>query len=127
MNGGVLWLTLVGAGIASIVGFMYFSRRKLTAGREPMDMEAVHAYVSAEVSLEGLRDVLNSVGQAFSIDPRLLRPEDSLTGLLNADSWQLDAGTEKINKWLADKGLEERLAPEATILDLAKLLGSRHR
>lgn len=125
MNGGVLLLILMVAGIAVVSGLGYFSKRKLTSNRERMDVAAIHAHVSDEVSLEVFRDVLSKVGQAYSIDPKLIRPEDPLAEFLKADSWALDAGTEQLNRWLVENGVDEQPTSAVTVLDLARLLESR--
>lgn len=127
MSSGILWLLLIAIGIAAVIGIGYFSKRKLTSGREPIEMAANHARVSDQVSFEALRDVLNAIGRAYSLDPKFLRPEDSLDNLLRADSWTLGAGAEKLNQWLVENGLDEQPTSAKTVLDLAQLVDDSRR
>lgn len=124
MSDGSLWMALIVAGIAAVAGLGYLSRRKLTSNREPMDVEVLHAHISDEVGLDVLRDVLDNLGHAYRIDPKLIRPGDCLADLLKADSWLLDAGTESLNRWLVEKGVGEQSPAPVTVLDLARLLES---
>lgn len=122
MSGAILWIVLLLAGIAVVAGFRYFGRRKLVSQRKPEDIATIHARVSEEVSFDVLRDVLQAVGQAYALDPALIRLEDSLEQLMNADSWSLDAGTEKLNQWLVSNGLGEQPRHVRTVLELARLV-----
>lgn len=127
MNGGALWLTFIVAGMAVVAGFGYLSKRRLTSGRELIDIATSHARVSDQVSLEVLGDVMNAIAQAYGVDPRALRPEDLLETLYRADSWFLDAGTEKLNQWLFSNGFSDQSIPAKTILELARLVEDRRR
>jgi len=79
-----------------------------------------HSY-SSKVSFEAFEQVLVAIGDAYSLDPRLLRPEDQLSKLLDMESWVLDTGTEKLNKWLLDAGVATVEARISTVLDLVLL------
>lgn len=122
MSGAVLWIVLVFGGISVVAGLRYLGRRKLVSRRKPEEITVVHARVSEEVSLDVLRDVMQAVGHAYSLDPALIRPEDSLEQFMDADSWSLDAGTEKLNRWLVSNGLDENLRRAQTVLELACLV-----
>lgn len=122
MSGAVLWIVLVLGGISVVAGLRYLGRRKLVSRRKPEEITAIHARVSEEVSLDALRDVMQAVGQAYALDPALIRPEDSLEQFMNADSWSLDAGTEKLNQWLISNGLGEQPRHVRTVLELASLV-----
>jgi hypothetical protein len=124
MNGGVLFIALAISGAALVAALGYVSKRKLTSNREPMGLEAIHSHVSDRVSLEVFREVLYEIGRAYSVDPKLIRPEDSMDEFAKADSWQLDAGAEKLSQWLIENGVNG-CPPDLTVLDLARCVESR--
>jgi hypothetical protein len=79
------------------------------------------------VSLDTFTRVFRALGEAYSLDPRLIRPDDSLKRLLDMDSWVLDAGTEKLNRWLNSIGVEDITVKPVTVLDLLLLVEIKHR
>jgi hypothetical protein len=122
MSSGALWLVLIVAGVAAVLIFGYMHKRRLTMGREAIELMVIHGQVADQVSFEVLRDVLSQIGHAYSIDPRMIRPEDALERFSDTDSWMLDAGTERLNKWLIENGLEDSPTSAKTVLDLALLI-----
>lgn len=122
MSGAVLWVALVLCGIFVVASFRYLGRRKLISRRKPEEIIAIHARVSEEVSLNALRDVMQAVGRAYVIDPKLIRPEDSLQKIAAVDSWSLDGGTERLNQWLISNGLSEQPQYVKTVLELARIV-----
>jgi hypothetical protein len=60
-----------------------------------------------------------------SVDLQEIRLEDPLKRFFDSDSWRLDIGTEKLNKWLRDIGIREFDAQPVTVLDLLILVESR--
>ena len=87
-----------------------------------MKLEEIHRSVANRVTVDTFVKVFDALGDAYSIDPRLIRPEDSLKKLLDADSWVLDAGTEKMNRWLTSVGIESVSRQPSTVLDLLLLV-----
>ena len=87
-----------------------------------MTFEEIHRSVAGKVALDTFTKVFHALGEAYSVDPRLIRPEDSLKKLLDADSWVLDAGTEKLNRWLTSIGIERISDQPSTVLDLLVLV-----
>lgn len=71
------------------------------------------------VKYETFLKVYNLLGNSYHINPKLLRPSDKLETFFKIDSWDLDAGTEKIEEWLF-KTLNIKIpTPEIkTVLDL---------
>lgn len=74
--------------------------------------------VRNRVSAEVFNEVWSKVGDAFSIDPRLVRPDDTLKSLNAIDSWNLGKGGDALSQWLENKQLGKPPALE-TVLDLA--------
>jgi len=122
MSGGIAFVFLILAGVAAVLGFGYTSKLRLTAGRKPMSVDDTYRFVSSNVGVEAFRAVMYGVGESYSINPELIRPGDPLSGFIKADSWLLGAGTERLNKWLADNGLDADLRSSLTVLDLARAL-----
>ena len=87
-----------------------------------MTFDEIHRSVAGNVTLDTFTKVFHALGEAYSVDPRLIRPEDSLKKLLDADSWALDAGTEKLNRWLTSVGIEKVTDQPSTVLDLLVLV-----
>jgi hypothetical protein len=122
MNDEVLWLSAIGAGIGLVLAFGFYSRRRLISNRRPIDTEVIHSNLSVEIDFYALRDTLNTLGKAFSIDPKLIRPDDYLSEYIRADSWNLGAGSERLDQWLIENKISVRLTSVSTVLDLAQIL-----
>lgn len=104
----------------------YISRQKITRGRRPRSLEEIQRSLTPEVSMNTLSQVFDALGEAYGVNPKLIRPEDSLKQFFDLDSWSLDAGTERINKWLVSHGIKATKEELSTVLDLL-LLVERHR
>ncbi len=115
-----LWLLIaLAAAIAAILLFRGLARRSAFAGRTPAPLEEIYRSVKGQVSFEAFSEVWSTLGKAYSIDPRLLRPTDTFNALNRMDSWTLGKGEEEIGKWIEHKGLGT--PPELhTILALAQ-------
>lgn len=127
MSGTLLWGVAIIVGIAAVAVAAILSRRKLTVRRQPIELESMRTSLAGEVDSAAFRDVLEAIGRAYAIDPRLLRPDDDLQSLLRADSWLLDSGTEKLNLWLCENGLSEDPIVIGTVLDLVRLVEQHRR
>lgn len=78
-----------------------------------------HEVVGFGVSYEIYEKVVNAIGMAYRIDPRLLRPSDSLKKLYSLDSWDLGEGTMRLNDWVAQNfGISRFEVEPKTIIDL---------
>ncbi len=119
---GTLWIIAIACGAVLIVAFKWLAKRRAFHGRTPISLEEIQKSVDDKVSLHTFTRVFRALGEAYSIDPRLIRPDDSLKTLLDMDSWVLDAGTEKMNQWLAQDGIDEGARKPATVLDLLLLV-----
>jgi len=126
MSDDVVVPALIATSIAAVIVFRFLSRRRLMVGRSPMAAALIHAPVASEVSLDVFQEVLQVLGTAYAIDPALIRAEDLLDRLLEADSWTLHAGTERLEHWLQENGVDTPSTPPLTVLDLARLVES-HR
>jgi hypothetical protein len=113
------WLAIVLVlATAVVLSFRLLARRSFKRGRELQSLSDMHAAVKDRVSSEVFNEVWSKVGEAFSIDPRALRPTDTLKSLHGIDSWDLGKGGDALNQWLAQKQLGKPPHLE-TVLDLA--------
>lgn len=118
----LLWLcVLVGAAVA-VGGFYFLGRRSLIQGRAPIELRDIHAAIDAKVRYETFEKLFVAIAQAYSVDPRYLRPNDSLNRLSTGDTWVLGVGTDKLNAFLANTGISKIDPDVKTILDLLLLL-----
>lgn len=109
-----------------VLSAILFSRRKITAGRQPLSFEEIQRLSNAEVRIQTLTHVLTTLGKSYGLNPQLIRPNDHLQLFYDLDSWTLGLGTERINKWLADEGITGKGTQLVTVLDLMLFL-ERHR
>jgi hypothetical protein len=123
----VLWGGLIAIGIAVVIAFRLVAIRRIGLNRTLIDFQVIHRAVANQVSLETLTLVFQMLGDAYGVEPRLIRPNDPLKRFLDADSWRLDVGTEKLNNWLQSIGIREIDVQPATVLDLLILVESRHK
>lgn len=122
----LLWGGLIAIGIATVVAFRFYAVRRIDLNRTPIDLQEIHHSIADRVSLDTLKLVFRMLGDAYKIEPRLIRPEDSLRRFFDSDSWRLDVGTEKLNEWLQSIGVKEIDVQPKTVLDLLILVESRH-
>jgi len=127
MGGGPLFLVLIFCGVAAVAFFGWASRLHLVADRKVVDLDELYIFVSSKVDIKVFRAVMRGVGESYSINPELIRPEDPLSRFIKADSWLLGAGTERLNDWLSDNGLDAHLASSLTVLELAQALEDSRR
>ena len=124
---GIRWAGLFAIGMVVIIAFRFFAIRRIGLNRTPIALQEIHSSVANQVSLDTLTLVFRMLGDAYGVEPRLIRPEDSLKRFLDSDSWRLDIGTEKLNKWLQSIGIKEIDTQPATVLDLLILVESRQK
>lgn len=127
MHTVLLWGGLIAIGTMAVIAFRYFSIRRITLNRTPIDLQEIHRTIADKASFDTVEQVFQALGEAYSVDPGLIRPEDPLRYFSNADSWRLDAGTEQLNKWLQSIGIKEIGAQPKTVLDLLVLVETRHK
>ena len=118
---------LIAAGIVAVIVFRLFAVRRLRLNRKPLDFQEIHLAVADQVSLDTLTLVFQMLGDAYGVEPRLIRPNDPLKRFFDLDSWTLDMGTEKLNKWLQSIGMAHVDAQPTTVLDLLLLVEARHK
>lgn len=96
---------IIGLGITALI-FLFAYKRKMRKqyfrGREPMSLEKIYnSYIKKYgIKYETFEKVYRKLGDSYSIDSQLIRPSDPMKMFFNIDSWDLDAGTEKIEEWL---------------------------
>jgi len=113
------WLAIVVIGGAVLVaGFRSLSKRSFVRGRSPSSLEDLQAQVKDWVSPEVFREVWTALGEAYDVDPRLIRPTDTFAELCKTDSWDLGKGEDRLTAWVDKKGLG-RPPKLDTVLDLA--------
>ena len=114
-----IWLAVaVAVGIAAVVVARTLARRRFAADRQPIPLEVMGSQVGASLSADVVSEVWTEIGTAYGIDPRLIRPDDTLKHLAAIDSWDLGQGGDKLNDWLRTKKLEGK--PQiTTVKDLA--------
>lgn len=122
MKDGLLLLGLIVIGTALVAVLRYRAKRRIARRHAAIELTEIHRLVAGSVSRETLQQVFIALGAAYSIDPRVIRPQDPLKALLDMDSWSLDGGTEKMNKWLQSVGVNGNAAPSSTVLDLLMLV-----
>lgn len=113
------WLAIaVVGGAALVAGFRILSKRSFVKDRSPSSLEDLHAQVEDRVSFEVFSEVWTALGEAYGVDPRLIRPTDTFAELGKADSWDLGKGEDRLTAWAGKRGLGR--PPELnTVLDLA--------
>lgn len=125
MSNTAIWIAALIASAVAVGGFRILGRRRMFRGRSSVSMSRIHAPVSHQVSLDALNDVLHALGQAYAVDPGLIRPDDALKAFMDTDSWILGEGTKKLSAWLAANGLgPERIRAE-TVSELALVVEER--
>lgn len=105
--------------IAAVLGFKWLARWGFERGRTPLPLADIHGTVQDQISIDTFTEVWSKFGEAFSIDPKLIRPDDKLKRFASLDSWDLGRGEERLGQWLTQR---RRATPPAleTVLDLAK-------
>jgi hypothetical protein len=118
---GWLIAMMIGAAVVVVMVARWMSKRSVLGGRKPIGLEEMHRQYAAraDVSYELFERVFNTVGQAYRIDPELLRPSDKLKKLYDLDSWELGEGTETLNERLEkDFGITHFEGEPQTIAEL---------
>lgn len=99
-----VWLVaiVIGLAVVAVVVARRVGKWSIISGREPICLEEMHQqYAEAcEVSYELFEKTFSALGQAYRVDPKLLRPFDELKKLYDLDSWELGGGTEMLNESL---------------------------
>ena len=109
--------------ISAVLIFKVLAKRSVVRGRTPLPLEDIHSAEKDDVSFEVFSEVWAVLGNAYSVDPMLLRPTDTFQALGKVDSWTLGSGQDAIEDWLKKCGLG---APPQlhTLLEFAKWVQS---
>lgn len=101
MMSGLFPGSLIIVAAVVIVAAQCLSKRSVIKNRSPIDLDELYQSEGASLtSHDVFRDVMQAVGKAFRIDPRLLRPSDPLKKLYDLDSWDIGEGAEQLSEWL---------------------------
>lgn len=125
MDGPIVWIAAIASGILLVVILRYDERRKFARSRNLLEIEEIYHEISGQVEFGVFKEVFVAVGEAYKISPGLIRPSDRLEEFIRIDSWRLGAGSEALNSWLEQKGVNWKVKPESTILDVARLVKAR--
>jgi hypothetical protein len=117
--GGVLELTGLVLAIAAMLGFKRLAHREFERDRTPLPFADIHRTVQDQISIGVFNEVWSKLGESFSIDPKLIRPNDKLKSLADLDSWDLGRGEDALTQWLAQRNSGTPPALD-TVLDLAR-------
>jgi len=118
------WLLVLLLLIGLIVWvFRIFSRKSFSKNHEMRQLDDIYEEVKGHISFDTFSEIWLKVGEAFSIDPRLIKPSDTLKALCNIDSWDLGRGEDVLSEWIEQKHLG-RPPALTTVLDLAKWIES---
>lgn len=121
MHDGMLFLLLIVLGVAGIAGLRHRARRMVLMRHAPMELEKIHEIGAPAVRFSTFKSVYAALGAAYAIDPRTIRPQDSLRLFLDLDTWSLGMGTEKLEQWMASIGIQDLKQRPVTVLDLLML------
>jgi len=105
--------------IAAVLGFKRLARKGFEHGRTPLPLVDIHRMVQDQISISVFNEVWSKLGEAFSIDSKLIRPDDKLKTFASLDSWDLGRGEEALGQWLQKRGAGTPPTFE-TVLDLAR-------
>lgn len=87
--------------------FLFIKRiaqKRVFKGRQPLSLEEIFDSLDQkhQIEFETFVKVYKALGEFYHVDPSIIRPEDALKIFFDIDSWDLDTGTEKMEKWLRD-------------------------
>ena len=124
--------SLIGLAVCAIIVLAgkFLSRRLAFSHRKPMSLDDIYQTIASEyrITYDTFVNVFRALGDNYSIDPRLIRPEDSLKKLFDVDSWDLGERTLKMEKWLLSTfDIPEGGRDLKTVLDLLMILEGRQK
>jgi len=120
---------LVAVSIIVITIMRWTIRCRVFRDRKPANIVEIYKKDVAKlnVSYDLFEKVISIVGQAFRVDPKLLRPSDKLRELYEADSWQLGEGIDQLNERIADEfGIVSFKKEPATVIELVLEIKNTH-
>ena len=122
-----IWLLAILVGISLVVLFRWINKRQAFKNREPQSLELTFKNeIAGEVQFVTYEKLFNAVGEAFKVDPKLLRPADSLDKFLSLDSWDLGEGTEILDSLIEESFHITSLRSEpSNLLELMKAIESQ--
>ena len=100
-------------------------RKQFFRNRKPMALEDIYStYVKNHgIQYETFVEAYKALADSYSVNSNLIRPSDSLKMFFDIDSWNLDAGTDKINDWIVKTlKIESPNKEIKTVLDLLILV-----
>ena len=116
-----IFLVACGVALVFVIAYRTLLRKQSFKDREPLPLEDIYRTVGDQhhIQFNTFAEVYKALGDCYSVDPRLIRPSDSLKKLFDIDSWDLGEGTQRMEAWLAKAFGEIRSGnPMQTVLDL---------
>jgi hypothetical protein len=126
MPGTIIFGGLVAMGVVAALIGQYLPGNELKRRRSFLLSEIVKGLDPVAPPNEAL-EVLTKVGKSFSIQPELLRLEDSISALTGMDSWRLGEGQGMFETWLRGRGVVCLPKDLKTIGDLIAAMASSQR
>lgn len=96
----ILFAVILVLSIALIFLMHRVSKKRIAESRAPLDFMDMYSQANLTADYEIFSKVMDLIGQAFHVNPKLLRPADELKKLYDMDGWILDKGTEQLNMYL---------------------------
>ncbi len=122
-----LWFViifLVAVGI--VLCGRFFSKMNFFRRRVPASLEKLYSTVSSKMPFEVFSEVWLKIGEAYSIDARLILPNDKFKDFNSFDSWYLGKGEETLALWCQAQHLDIPSKFDTT-LELAEQLANQRR
>ena len=116
---GARLLALFALGATAVWAFRTIARKSFPKQHGPQELAEIYSKIQDQVSPEVFHEVWSKIAEAFAIDPRLVRPDDTLSTLSSIDSWDLGKGEDALDQWIEQSRMGK--PPElTTVLDLAR-------
>lgn len=120
MSGAFVWLIVLVVSCVAVFAFRRNEVRKVIKDRQPQEIELMRERMNDDAEFSAFHDVVRAIGSNYAIDPRLIRPEDSLESLARIDAWSLGGGADNLSDWLAREGVTALSKSVVTVADLAR-------
>ncbi|HEX2830432.1 MAG TPA: hypothetical protein VHP37_29110 [Burkholderiales bacterium] len=116
-----IFLAVCVSALVFIIGYRAFRKRRIFGRRRLVPLNDIYTNLSdrERLDFEAFCKIFDILGSCYGIDPRQIRPADRLDRFTELDSWHLDAGTEKLEAWLSQEGIDvTKLDKRQTVYDL---------
>jgi hypothetical protein len=123
-------LTAIAISALLFIVCKWISKRFALKGRKSIPLNDIYNNFIKDkgISYTTFTDVFKKLGECYSINPSRIRPTDNFKLFTDIDSWDLDAGTEKMEKWLLQIiGESKDITKIKTVLDLLILVESTRK